>query len=79
MPKLRRISGKDVMNLLLQEGFILLRQKGSHVRLLLQNGSVIHRVTIPLHTELDRGTLRSIVRSLERCMSEEKIAEIFYS
>lgn len=78
MPKLRRISGQEVTSLLIKEGFQKLRQKGSHVRLVFNQSDVSHFVTIPLHSELDRGTLKSIIRSLERCLTSEKIKELFY-
>ena len=79
MSKLRRISGKEVASLLIKEGFEKVRQKGSHVRLVLKDVETSHYVTVPLHVEIDRGTLKSIIRSLERCLTSEKIKELFYS
>jgi len=43
-------------------GYRVLRQKGSHVRLVAPGRSP---VTVPLHGELDRGTLRSIIRTVD--------------
>ncbi|MDR3558584.1 MAG: type II toxin-antitoxin system HicA family toxin [Candidatus Pacebacteria bacterium] len=79
MPKLRILSGDDVCNSLVKEGFSILRQKGSHVRLVHRSSAVSYYVTVPLHTQIDRGTLRSIIRSIERCISKEKIEKMFYS
>ena len=79
MPKLKRISGKDLLALLLREGFLLLRQKSSHVRLVMKTENASHFVTIPLHDELDRGTEKAIIRSLGRCLSQEKIEQLFYT
>lgn len=79
MPKLRRIPGKDLLALLLKEGFTIMRQKGSHVRLVMKTANESYFVTIPLHDELDRGTEKNIVRSLERCLPDPKIKEIFYT
>jgi predicted RNA binding protein YcfA (HicA-like mRNA interferase family) len=78
MPKLRRISGEDILSALTKEGFAVIRQKGSHVRLVNNNSGLNAYITIPLHKEIDRGTLKSIIRSLERTFSKEKILEIFY-
>lgn len=43
-------------------GYVELRQKGSHVRLACPGRSP---VTVPLHDQLDRGTLRSIIRTAD--------------
>ena len=59
MPKLPRISGVEVIKILTKFfGFRTLRQRGSHVTL--TNDSVF--LTVPLHKELDRGTLLAILR-----------------
>ena len=59
MPKLPRISGVEVIKILSKFfGFRTLRQKGSHVTL--TNDLVF--LTVPLHRELDRGTLLAILR-----------------
>ncbi|MCX6717860.1 MAG: type II toxin-antitoxin system HicA family toxin [Candidatus Taylorbacteria bacterium] len=79
MPKLRRISGKNLVKLLLAEGFSEVRQKGSHIRMVMKVASITYYLTIPLHEELDRGTLKSIMRSLERCFSADILKKIFYT
>jgi len=59
MPKLPRISGAEVIKILTKFfGFRTLRQRGSHVTL--TNDLVF--LTVPLHRELDRGTLLAILR-----------------
>ncbi|MBU6232321.1 type II toxin-antitoxin system HicA family toxin [Patescibacteria group bacterium] len=75
MPKLRVLSGKKLVSALQKEGFIITRQKGSHVRLSLGSSSSL---TIPLHPELDRGTLKAIIRALERVLPKTKLDKIFY-
>lgn len=54
------ISGKQCIAALHAVGYRELRQKGSHVRLACEGRSP---VTVPLHSTLDRGTLRSILRT----------------
>lgn len=78
MPKLAIVSGEDVCNSLIKEGFSILRQKGSHVRLVRRSSTISYYVTVPLHDQIDRGTLKSIIRSIERCISKEKVQEMFY-
>lgn len=79
MPKLQRLSGKEVIKRLGKHGFQVIRQKGSHVRLKMNTGAEAYELTVPIHKELDRGTLRSIIRSLEKCLPEKIIKELFYT
>ena len=44
---------------LLEHGFVRVRQRGSHI-VLVRKSPPAH--TIPNHKELDRGTLRAIIR-----------------
>lgn len=62
MPKLPRLSGKQVMNILKKKGFVVKRQKGSHVILVRELGDKKDIVVVPIHKELDRGTLLEIIR-----------------
>ena len=48
-------------------GYATTRQKGSHVRLACPGRPP---VTVPMHATLDRGTLRSILRSCELSVEE---------
>jgi len=43
-------------------GFAIVGRKGSHVRLKRQRGKEILIVIVPMHHELAKGTLRSILR-----------------
>lgn len=80
MPKLRRISGSEVIKLLQKKlGYKLIRQRGSHVRLRLETSEATHEVTVPMHRELDRGTLRSIIRSVQKYVPKDKMKDLFYT
>jgi len=78
MPKLCRISGRKLIKILLKEGFCELRQKGSHVRLAKTVENHTYFLTVPLHSELDRGTLSEIISILEKSLTEENIKKLFY-
>jgi predicted RNA binding protein YcfA (HicA-like mRNA interferase family) len=54
------LSGAELVRLLGKVGYRQARQRGSHVRMACQGRSP---VTVPMHDELDRGTLRSILRA----------------
>lgn len=58
MPKLPVLSGKELLQILQRRGFIIVRQKGSHVTV----QKDMHRSVIPLHDELAKGTLHAILQ-----------------
>jgi len=62
MPKLTRMSGKDIIAQLEKRGFVRIRQKGSHVILKRETGDATAMCVIPLHDELAVGTIRGILR-----------------
>lgn len=74
MKHLPVISGKDAIRALARAGFSFVRQKGSHVRMKKQISDTALNVTIPLHDELDRTTLRSIIRAAE--LTEEEFLNL---
>ena len=62
MGRLRVLSGREVCRLLQENGFAHVRQRGSHA--IMQRmipGSTV-TVPVPLHRELEIGTLLSIIR-----------------
>ena len=79
MPKLRVLSGREVVKILSQFGFKVISQRGSHVKLrrILSDGTK-QTLTIPLHEELDRGTLRAIYRQALRYLPEKDLKPHFY-
>jgi predicted RNA binding protein YcfA (HicA-like mRNA interferase family) len=60
MSKLPRISGRECVQALEQAGFYIKRQESSHV--VLRRDDPFIQVVVPDHKELDRGTLRAIIR-----------------
>ena len=62
MQKLPRLSGKEVLKALSKSGFAAVRQKGSHVILKKQTVEGARTTVVPLHKEIDRGTLLEIIR-----------------
>ena len=63
MKKLPIVSGMEVIKALHRAGFIVIRQKGSHVILKKVSDERIIKVTIPLHKTLKKGTLRKILEN----------------
>ena len=79
MSRLKVLSGKDVVKILSKFGFITVSQKGSQVKLrrTLPSGTR-QSLTIPLHEELDKGTLKAIYRQALRFIPEEELKPYFY-
>jgi predicted RNA binding protein YcfA (HicA-like mRNA interferase family) len=70
MVKLPVISGKRLIKALEDDGFVIVRQKGSHISLKKEN----FRSVVPLHSELAKGTLIGI---LKQCgITKEKLVEM---
>lgn len=61
MSNLSRISGRECVKALNKVGFYFKRQEGSHI--VLRRDDPFAQVVVPDHKELDRGTLRAIIRS----------------
>jgi predicted RNA binding protein YcfA (HicA-like mRNA interferase family) len=72
VPPLPVISGQQARRAFERLGWRLMRQKGSHM-LLVRDGMPVN-LAIPNHSELDRGTLRALIRkadlSVERFLEE---------
>ena len=61
MPKLPCVSGAKVAKILERLGFVRQHQKGSH--LIMRRGSDV--CVVPMHREVDQGTLRGVLRQAE--------------
>jgi predicted RNA binding protein YcfA (HicA-like mRNA interferase family) len=68
MSKLPRISGRECVKALKRAGFYFKRQTGSHI--ILRRDDPFAQVVVPDHQELDRGTLRAIIRHAGLSMDE---------
>ena len=79
MLNLKRLSGKEIIKELELLGFGVTRQKGSHIRLSRFSLSNSEHISVPNHDEIDRGTQKSIIRSLKPFITEKEIDNIFYT
>ena len=60
--KLPVISGREAVKALERAGFIVIQQRGSHIRLKKTTKEEVIKLTIPLHRTLKRGTLSRIIK-----------------
>jgi len=67
MPELPVISGDQCISTLERIGYRVARIKGSHVRMRCPGRKP---VTVPRHHELDRGTLKAILRTANVTVEE---------
>ena len=61
MAKLPRISGMKAVKAFNKSGWSVARQTGSHIIMIKNDYKVI--LSVPRHKELDRGTLRKLIKS----------------
>ncbi|MFW6105423.1 MAG: type II toxin-antitoxin system HicA family toxin [Chloroflexota bacterium] len=67
MPELPVISGDRCISALKRVGYRVARTKGSHVRMRCPGR---RPVTVPKHHELDRGTIKGILRTANVSVEE---------
>jgi len=68
MSKLPRISGRECIKALEKAGFQVKRKEGSHI--VLRRTDPFTQLVVPDHKELDRGTLRAIIRQATMSVEE---------
>ena len=68
MNKLPKISGYECIKALKKVGFYFKRQEGSHI--ILRRDDPFAQLVVPNHKELDRGTLRAIIRQADLTVEE---------
>ena len=66
------VSGRQLIRWLTSLGYIVNRQKGSHIRLENRTPSGTHAITVPNHREIARGTLNDILGSVARAVGRDK-------
>lgn len=80
MPKLRVLSGKEIVKILESFGFFVEHVRGSHIKLdrTFPDGSQ-ETLMVPGHANIKKGTLKSIYRQAMQYIPEEDLRKYFYS
>lgn len=68
MSKLPTVSAKQCIKALQKVGFIVYRQRGSHITLVRDDPQT--QVTVPNHKTIAKGTLRAILRQADLTVDE---------
>ena len=79
MPRLKLLSGENVIKILESFNFAIISQRGSHVKLRRTIKKNNQTLTIPNHKELDKGTLRAIFNQASKYISESELMSHFYN
>jgi predicted RNA binding protein YcfA (HicA-like mRNA interferase family) len=80
MPKLRRLSGDEVIRIFERFGFTVYAQRGSHVKLRrVSSTGEKQTLTIPRHRQLDTGTLQAVFRQAGRYIQADELRPYFYA
>ena len=73
MGRLPVVSGRQLVRALRKTGYLVDRQKGSHI-VLRHTEPPFRRVTVPDHKEVAKGTLRAILR--EAGLTSDELVEL---
>ena len=79
MPRLRVLSGREIVTIFERFGFLVAYTKGSHTKLVRRVGTEEQVLVVPLHKELDRGTQRAIYRQALAYLDERDLKTSFYN
>ena len=79
MPRLRRLSARQILAILRSFGFAVVSVRGSHAKLRRErDGRPSEVLTITLHRDLAPGTIQVIFRQALRFIPEAELRPQFY-
>jgi len=70
MSKVPSLSYRKVINALQRAGFVVVRQRGSHIRLQKRTHNKVIKLVVPAHSPIKRSTLSKIIKSAELTLEE---------
>ena len=76
---LRRMSGAEVISVFRGFGFEVISSRGSHAKLRRLVGDAKQTLTVPTHSDLDTGTLRTIIGHATGYIPETELAPHFWA
>lgn len=79
MPKIKNLWAKDLLEFFQKHWFLIFSQRGSHIKLKKVTAFAKQILTIPNHKELDRWTLKAIMRQASSFISIEELEKLFYT
>ena len=80
MPRLRRLNSRQVLRILRGFGFETASMRGSHAKLVRMTASGERQVlTVPVHSQMQTGTVRAIYRRASRFIPAEQLRAEFFA
>lgn len=70
MTKAPSLSYLQIVSALQRAGFVVVRQRGSHIRLQKSTGEKTAKLTVPAHTPIKRTTLAKIIKQAGLTLEE---------
>lgn len=70
MTKVPNLDYKQVINALKRNGWVVVRQKGSHIRLQKNILDETLKITVPAHSPIKRSTLSHIIKQAHLSVQE---------
>lgn len=74
MSKVPSLSYLELLRALQRDGWVIVRQKGSHIRLQKHRPTEVVKITVPAHRPLKRSTLAHILKQAR--LSLEQLTEL---
>jgi predicted RNA binding protein YcfA (HicA-like mRNA interferase family) len=72
MTEIPSLSYRKVVNALQRAGFVVVRQRGSHIRLQKRTKGKIIKLTVPAHTPIKKTTPARIIKDANLSVEEFK-------
>jgi predicted RNA binding protein YcfA (HicA-like mRNA interferase family) len=72
--KVPSLSFREIINALRRDGWVVVRQRGSHIRLQKNIGDQTLKLTVPTHNPVKRSTLAHILKQAE--MDLDRLLEL---
>lgn len=74
MSRLPSASYREIVRALQRDGWVIVRQRGSHIRLQKRHEDRTLKLTVPAHSPVKRSTLAQILK--EARLSQERFQEL---
>ena len=70
MTQIPSLSYRQVINTLQRAGFVVVRQRGSHIRLQKRTKEKTIKLTVPAHSPIKKTTLAKIIKDADLSLDE---------
>lgn len=70
MSKVPSLSYREIVRALQRAGWVIVRQRGSHIRMQKRIGNEVLKITVPAHTPVKRSTLAHILKQARISVDE---------